>query len=102
MVLKVRLREINPGVLARRGEFRHLQCLVVDPQQLAGAVQTDPQVAVPVGAELAGDRIFHAERKFIELAGRAVDARNLLECVLHDPDVAVTVGELAAGSYSTW
>src|SRR5213083_1073148 len=45
--------------------------------------------AVQIGAELAGDRIFHAEWKLIELAAGAVDACNLVECILHDPDVAV-------------
>ena len=60
VVLEVRFREIDTGIFGRRRKFRHLQRLIVDPQQLTCTVQTHPQIAVPVGAELAGDRIFHA------------------------------------------
>jgi len=69
VVLHIRVRQIDAGILGRRRELRHLQRLVVDLERLAGAVQADPQVAVPVGAELACDRILHGQRELLELAG---------------------------------
>src|SRR5208283_3742144 len=89
VVLEIWFREIDTGIFGWGRKFRHLQRLIVDPEQFTCTVQPHPQIAVPVGAELAGDRIFHAERKLVDLAGSAVDARELVEGILDDPDVAV-------------
>src|SRR5258708_30283347 len=60
-------------------------------------MQTDPQVAVPVSAKLAGNRILHAERILVELASRAVDACDLVECVFDEPDVAIATDSHSVG-----
>src|SRR5215468_10962901 len=91
VVLEVWFLEIGTGIFACWRKFRHVQCLNSRPGAAHLHVQTQPQIAIPVRAELAGDRIFHAERKLIELAGRAVDAHDLVEDILHDPNVTVAV-----------
>src|SRR6185295_6541144 len=81
-------RDIRAVVLGRRIVLGHLAGLVIDFHELAGFVEADPEIAVPIRCHPARN-VYPARRVLIELPGLRIETSDLVRLAFGKPYAAV-------------